>query len=129
MSNRPSETLAPQLSTTQCAPVPDSPDALAADPHGPVLMQDFQLIEKMAHVNRERIYTQEGALFRRMTSEARQRLFGNIARRMSALSREIRMRAISHFFRADVNYGTGVANALGINLEQEISRMGGDAAQ
>lgn len=117
MSNRPSETQ---------ASVPDCPDAPAADPHDPVLMQDFQVLEKMAHLNRERIYSQEGALFRRMTSEARQRLFGNIARRMSALSREIRMRAISHFFRADVNYGTGVANALGINLEQEMSKM--DAA-
>jgi catalase len=93
-----------------------------------VLLQDFQFIEKMAHLNRERVYTQEGALFRRMTSEARQRLFGNIARRMGALSREIRMRAISHFFRADVNYGVGVANAMGINLEKEMTQMGQDAA-
>jgi catalase len=128
MNDRLPEDQSPQLTTPVGTPVPDSQNALPASPHEPVLMQDFQLIEKMGHVNRERIYTQEGSLFRRMNSEARQRLFGKIARHMGALSREIRMQAISHFFRADVNYGVGVAKALGIDLQKEMTQMSRDAA-
>lgn len=37
------------------APVPDNQNSLTAGPRGPLLMQDFHLIEKMAHFNRERI--------------------------------------------------------------------------
>lgn len=37
------------------APVADNQNSLTAGPRGPLLMQDFHLIEKMAHFNRERI--------------------------------------------------------------------------
>src|SRR4030088_2669399 len=65
-------------------------------------------------------YTQPGNLFRLMNPEQRQRLFGNIARHMQAgnTSQEIHIRQICHFFRADPAYGIGVANLLGIDLEQ-----------
>lgn len=106
----------------------DPSTELALSPHGPVLMQNFGLIEKMAHFAREGIYTQAGNLFRRMTSEARQHLFGNVARVMGAVPRETQMRAICHFYRADVNYGIGAANALGINIEQEMSKMAAASA-
>ncbi|MCC7274210.1 MAG: catalase [Alphaproteobacteria bacterium] len=43
------------LTTTAGAPVADNQNALTAGPRGPVLMQDWQLIEKLAHQNRERI--------------------------------------------------------------------------
>ncbi|MES2696478.1 MAG: catalase, partial [Verrucomicrobiota bacterium] len=46
---------APQLTTASGAPVPENQNSLTAGPRGPVLMQDFWLIEKMAHFNRERI--------------------------------------------------------------------------
>lgn len=45
----------PKLTTTAGAPVPDNQNALSAGPRGPLLMQDYQLIEKLAHQNRERI--------------------------------------------------------------------------
>src|SRR5688572_22234582 len=45
----------PRLTTTAGAPVPQNQHSLTAGPRGPVLMQDFWLIEKMAHFNRERI--------------------------------------------------------------------------
>ena len=35
-------------------------------------------------------------------------------------SQEIQVRQICHFFRADPAYGIGVANALGIDVEQFI---------
>ena len=43
------------LTTTAGAPVADNQNSLTAGPRGPVLMQDYQLIEKLAHQNRERI--------------------------------------------------------------------------
>ena len=45
----------PVLTSTAGAPVPSNQDALTAGERGPVLLQDYQLIEKLAHQNRERI--------------------------------------------------------------------------
>ena len=45
----------PTLTTSAGAPIPDNQNALTAGARGPVLMQDYQLIEKLAHQNRERI--------------------------------------------------------------------------
>src|SRR5947208_7151089 len=44
-----------QLTTSAGNPVADNQNSLTADPRGPLLMQDYQLIEKLAHQNRERI--------------------------------------------------------------------------
>jgi catalase len=46
---------APILTTTAGAPVADNQNSLSAGPRGPLLMQDYQLLEKLAHQNRERI--------------------------------------------------------------------------
>jgi catalase len=43
------------LTTTAGRPIADNQNSVTAGPRGPVLLQDFQLIEKMAHFNRERI--------------------------------------------------------------------------
>src|SRR3990172_5377503 len=45
----------PTLTTTAGAPVADNQNPTPAGPRGPVLMQDYQLLEKLAHQNRERI--------------------------------------------------------------------------
>ncbi|MDI7774161.1 catalase [Asticcacaulis sp. EMRT-3] len=50
-----SEPKCPYHTTTAGAPIADNQNALTAGPRGPVLMQDYQLIEKLAHQNRERI--------------------------------------------------------------------------
>jgi catalase len=42
------------LTTTAGFPIGDDGNSLAAGPREAVLMQDFQLIEKMANFNRER---------------------------------------------------------------------------
>jgi catalase len=44
-----------RLTTTAGAPIADNQNAITAGPHGPVLLQDYQLLEKLAHQNRERI--------------------------------------------------------------------------
>jgi catalase len=45
----------PTLTTTAGAPIGDNQNSVTAGPRGPVLLQDYQLIEKLAHQNRERI--------------------------------------------------------------------------
>ncbi|MBD2751240.1 catalase [Microvirga sp. BT688] len=45
----------PHLTTTAGAPVSDSQNSLTAGDRGPILLQDWPLIEKLAHFNRERI--------------------------------------------------------------------------
>ena len=42
-----------KLTTAFGAPVPDNQNTMTAGPRGPVLMQDFRFIEKMAHFDRE----------------------------------------------------------------------------
>lgn len=44
-----------KLTTTAGAPIADNQNSATAGPRGPLLMQDYQLIEKLAHQNRERI--------------------------------------------------------------------------
>jgi catalase len=47
--------MANRLTTTAGAPVADNQNSLTAGARGPVLLQDYQLLEKLAHQNRERI--------------------------------------------------------------------------
>jgi catalase len=65
-------------------------------------------------------YKQPGDLFRLMTPDAQQRLFGNIGRHMAGVPLEIQLRQLCHFFRADPAYGMGVAQALGIDLAKHM---------
>jgi catalase len=43
------------LTTNAGCPVVDNQNVMTAGPRGPVLMSDYQLMEKMAHFNRERV--------------------------------------------------------------------------
>lgn len=43
------------LTTTAGNPIADNQNTLTAGPRGPTLLQDYQLLEKLAHQNRERI--------------------------------------------------------------------------
>ena len=45
----------PTLTTSGGMPVADNQNSITAGARGPVLMQDFHLLEKLAHQNRERI--------------------------------------------------------------------------
>ncbi|HYK48894.1 MAG TPA: catalase-related domain-containing protein, partial [Terriglobales bacterium] len=62
-------------------------------------------------------YTQPGNLFRLMTKDARERLVGNIVSSLINAPREIQERQIRHFYKADPNYGGGVATGLGLKTE------------
>ena len=64
-------------------------------------------------------FEQPGRLFRLMTPEQREALFGNTARAMGDAPKEIKLRHIRNCFKADPEYGRGVARACGID-ESEI---------
>lgn len=55
MSQKPQDPKTPTLTTAVGIPVGDNQNALTAGPRGPLLVQDWQLFEKHAHFNRERI--------------------------------------------------------------------------
>lgn len=67
--------------------------------------------------------SQAGNLFRLMTSDLQHRLFGNIARLMAGLPREIQLRQICQIFSANPAYGIGLANALGFSVERKMSQL------
>ena len=60
-------------------------------------------------------YTQPGDLFRIMTSEQQQILFENTTRQIGGAEMFIQERHIGNCYKADPDYGVGVAKALGIN--------------
>ena len=62
-------------------------------------------------------YRQPGDLFRLMSADARQRLLANIAAAMQGVPLAIVKRQIRHFYKADPQYGAGVAKRLGIEIE------------
>src|SRR5258706_14611302 len=54
-TDNPSKPSGDRLTTSAGNPIADNQNSISAGPRGPVLMQDYQLIEKLAHQNRERI--------------------------------------------------------------------------
>ena len=72
-------------------------------------------------------YTQAGNLYRLMPSDERERLHRAIAGPLSQVRPDIRMRQLCHFFRADIDYGRGVAQALGMDITELESRLVADA--
>ncbi|WP_077624065.1 catalase KatA [Sediminibacillus massiliensis] len=62
-------------------------------------------------------YTQAGDLYRLMSEEERTRLVNNIVEGMKPVEKdEIKLRQIEHFYKADPEYGTRVAQGLGLEL-------------
>jgi len=61
-------------------------------------------------------YTQAGNLFRLMKPDERARLIDNIVHAMRSVPRPIQERQLQHFFKADLEYGEGVAQGLGLPI-------------
>ncbi len=62
-------------------------------------------------------YTQAGDLYRLMTPDEQQRLIQNLVGSLSGARRDLQMRQLCHFFRADMKYGMQIAKALGIAID------------
>nr|WP_211340602.1 catalase KatA [Mesobacillus subterraneus] len=66
-------------------------------------------------------YTQAGDLYRLMNEEERERLVANIVAAMKPVQRDdIKLRQIGHFYKADPEYGTRIAQGLGLQVPQEV---------
>ena len=63
-------------------------------------------------------YSQPGDLFRLMTPEQQQILFKNTAAEVGNAEKFIQIRHIRNCYKADPAYGTGVAEALGLRMEE-----------
>jgi catalase len=63
-------------------------------------------------------WSQAGNLFRLMSAEEKARLIGNLVGAMQGVPREIQVRQIRHFYKADPAYGEGVAKGLGIDVKE-----------
>jgi catalase len=66
----------------------------------------------------EDYWTQAGNLFRLMSDEEKTRLIGNIVGAMQGVPRNIQVRQLRHFYKADPAYGEGVARGLGIDAKE-----------
>ena len=65
-------------------------------------------------------YSQPGALFRLMPADEQQVLFENTARQIGGAELFIQQRHVRNCYKADPAYGKGVADALGISLEDAL---------
>jgi catalase len=66
-------------------------------------------------------YTQAGDLYRLMSEEERARLVANIVGAMKPVERDdIKLRQIGHFYKADPEYGTRIAQGLRLQVPQEV---------
>lgn len=62
-------------------------------------------------------YSQAGDLYRLMTVEKQQELIDNLVAAMGDVPRDIQLRQIAHFMKADQEYGEGIAKGLGIETK------------
>ena len=70
-------------------------------------------------------FVQPGNLFRNvMTGEAREHLIGNIVDHLGGAQKRIQLRQAALFYKADPDYGLGVARGLGLD-EAEVARLAG----
>jgi catalase len=69
-------------------------------------------------------YTQAGDLFRLMTPDAKTRLIQNIVGTMRGIPEHIQRLQVSHFYKADPQYGLGVAAGLGIEIPELLAKAG-----
>ena len=72
--------------------------------------------DRWEHRSGNEEYRQAGDLFRLMSDEEKGRLISHIVEAMRDVPRDIQVRQIHHFLRADPAYGRAVAEGLGIEV-------------
>ena len=53
-----------------------------------------------------------------MNASQKEQLFSNIAEAMEGVPERIKVRQLVHFYKADPDYGCGVAQKLGLEMER-----------
>ncbi len=62
-------------------------------------------------------FSQAGDLYRLMSADQKAQLIGNLVSALALVPRDIQVRQLGHFYKADPDYGAGVASGLGIAVE------------
>lgn len=65
-------------------------------------------------------YTQAGNLYRLMSEDQQRQLIENLVSAMTGVPKDIQVRQLQHFHKADPAYGEGVATRLGIEMKDVI---------
>jgi Catalase len=68
-------------------------------------------------------YTQPGNLYRLMNKDQQEQLIDNIVSSMKPVPKYIQLRQISHFCKADADYGKRVAKGLGITMDEVQTKV------
>lgn len=89
------------------------PDASFADPAWSL---GQTVVDRFDSTGDHDDYTQAGNLYRMFDEGHRDRLTSRIAGGLGQARKEIQVRQLCHFFRADPDYGTRVAKKLGVDL-------------
>ena len=58
-----------------------------------------------------------------MPKDAQKRLINNIVGSLKQVPQPIQELQVTHFYKADPNYGTGVAKGLGLDVEKIINAI------
>ena len=66
-------------------------------------------------------YRQAGDVFRLMSASQKEQLFANLKAAMDGVPMEIVKRQVGHFYRADPDYGVGVATRMGMSANDLIA--------
>jgi catalase len=79
-------------------------------PNGPSTLEDVHLFEKLAHFDRERVpervvHAKGGGAV--MRPDEKERLVGNIVNHTGPAKKELQLRAIENFRKADPAFGGG----------------------
>lgn len=98
---------------------PNSYDQYQDDPSvkQPPLEVDGPVYEHNFREDDDQYYEQPGKLFNLQSDEDKQHLFKNTAAEIGAASDRVKHRHIFNCYQADPAYGRGVADALGINID------------
>ena len=92
-----------------------APDASVAPP--PLAVSGWAARQPYSHPNDD--FVQAGWLYGKvMTDEERARLIGNIAAHLGGAQERIQLRQAALFFKANAEYGTRVAEALGLDVKK-----------
>lgn len=100
---------------------PNSFDGPTEDPRYKEEAYNFEINGRAARYNHRDgndEYTQAGDLFRLLTPDHQERLIDNLADAMQTVPRDIQVRQVNHFTKADRRYGEGLARALGIDQSE-----------
>jgi catalase len=97
------------------------PDPKAGEPHFELSGDAGRFPFK--HPNDD--FVQAGTLYRKvMTDQDRENLVGNIVSHLDSAQKRIQMRQAAIFYKADKDYGTRVAEGIGLDVN-EVKRLAG----